>query len=333
MPSTQCLTLKRGYQGFTLVELMVSITIIVVLATTVLFGMAGVQNTAKAARTRSQIARIHEIIAEKWESYETRRLQFVAVPPGDPQLIRLRALRELIRLEIPDRRTDVLPNQSLIQVSANQFVGRTGIAQPTLSKYYISRVLANPNNWTKEFEDAECLYMILSRIQVGDSNGLEFFSEQEIGDFDGDGMPEILDAWGRPIRFLRWAPGYANRNIANGYGISSYQSGDPVNNPDTMDLASADPRLRNDDVPANDTFALFPLIFSTGPDGEANILTDFDPELVYRDTDSMPYHNFGLSLVSDPYVSQNGTWLGQVIDATKDGHIDNIYSHNLDTKL
>ncbi len=39
--------------AFTLVELMVSITIIVILATTVLYGMAGVQNTAKAARTKS----------------------------------------------------------------------------------------------------------------------------------------------------------------------------------------------------------------------------------------------------------------------------------------
>ena len=67
---------NENRQAFTLVELMVSITIIVILATTVLYGMAGVQNTAKAARTKSQIARIHELIAEKWESYETRRISY-----------------------------------------------------------------------------------------------------------------------------------------------------------------------------------------------------------------------------------------------------------------
>ena len=37
-------------------------------------------------------------------------------------------------------------------------------------------------------------------------------------DTDGDGMKEILDAWGNPIEFLRWAPGLR----------SLIQDGDPA---------------------------------------------------------------------------------------------------------
>ena len=50
--------------------------------------------------------------------------------------------------------------------------------------------------------------MILASIRDGDITGLDFFTEGEIGDVDNDGMPEILDPWGVPIYFLRWAPGF-----------------------------------------------------------------------------------------------------------------------------
>lgn len=328
---------RNNRNAFTLVELMVSITIIAILAATVLFGMSGVQDVAKAQRTKSQLMRIHEMLADRWESYETRRVRIVEIQGEglSRQMLRLRALRELIRLEMPDRITDILPNTSLIRRSRGLYVGKTGIAQPALHKYYVSRASAD---WSKQHEGAECLYLILSKIQIGDSSGLEFLSEREIGDVDGDGMNEILDGWGNPIQFVRWAPGYANSNIPNGSGVSSIQNGAS----DTMDLAAIDPRMRNDD-PTDDTFVLFPLVFSTGADGKANIATDVtggtygDVGLRYRDTDKSPYHNEVPALKSDPFVSMdNGNGpvlLGQVIDMTNDGHIDNIYNHHLDTDL
>jgi hypothetical protein len=50
--------------------------------------------------------------------------------------------------------------------------------------------------------------MIIASIRDLGTNGLDFLREDEIGDLDGDGMPEILDAWGRPIAFLRWPAGF-----------------------------------------------------------------------------------------------------------------------------
>ena len=64
----------RRRLAFTLVELLVTITIITLLASIVLFGLAGVQQSARERRARAQVLRIHELIAEQWQSYETRRV-------------------------------------------------------------------------------------------------------------------------------------------------------------------------------------------------------------------------------------------------------------------
>ena len=52
-------------------------------------------------------------------------------------------------------------------------------------------------------DSAECLYMIclLSGFQP---EAMENFRAEEIGDVDNDQRPEFLDAWGRPIAFIRW---------------------------------------------------------------------------------------------------------------------------------
>ena len=279
--------------AFTLTELLVSITIIVILAATLLFGMAGVQNTAKVQRTKSQIARIHEMLAERWESYETRRVQFSSDPrlrypdgtPYPPQLNRLIVHRELMRLELPERQTDS------DDTSISPTFTKLGIPLPSLARYYANFIAnhASPS-WSPENQSSECLYMILSRMEVGDGNGLEFFSENEIGDTDGDGMPEILDGWRNPIRFIRWPAGYT--------GPSGIQTGDPSGGGDAFDLARADWRLKNMDS-TDDTYAIFPLVYSSGPDGEYGLAINGRGEgntvipVVY-DNGSVPFPN-------DPY--------------------------------
>lgn len=60
--------------------------------------------------------------------------------------------------------------------------------------------------FTPEFQDAECLYAILHNTWDGDRRGTHFLNPSEIGDTDGDGFPEVLDAWGDPLQFQILVP-------------------------------------------------------------------------------------------------------------------------------
>lgn len=294
--------------AFTLVELLVVIMIIVLLASMVLFAMAGVQQKAREDRTRAQISRLHELIMEAWESYQTRRAPVpVGVPPSAAAMLRLNAIRELMRMELPDRITDVLDDPVV-----------PGLARTSLSRAYLRRAL---KGWTQRYQGAECLYMIVSQIQVGNSNGLEFFSQSELGDVDGDGMPEILDGWGNPIEFLRWAPGFwsplQDHNMPGGAPLpanSVVASGGDVFDPTGADLRTS-------------LYPLYPLIFSAGPDGQYDIVTDqrsTGQQFQYKTTNP-PNDPYAVPDPGDP-LSQ----FGAKIDARGDGEdnsIDNIHSH------
>ena len=164
--------------------------------------------------------------------------------------------------------------------------------------------------------------MILANMQDGDTSGLEFLGESEIGDIDGDGMREVLDGWGNPIAFLRWAPGYLSNwpvdpstcdsvyspsmypntgfdgdgdGCPDQKGVVSMQTAmrlDPINlatpiaSPDPFDPLRVDPTW-SDGNPLNDHYALFPLIFSPGRDEESSIVVQ--PPTPFPAAQNNPY--------------------------------------------
>ena len=48
---------------------------------------------------------------------------------------------------------------------------------------------------------AEVLYKILSDLDVDGTNGIDLLGSPAVGDTDGDGVLEVVDAWGGPLRF------------------------------------------------------------------------------------------------------------------------------------
>lgn len=61
----------------------------------------------------------------------------------------------------------------------------------------------DPNNFAAD--SAELLYLIITESTIPGAPVLDTnFSASEIGDTDGDGWTEFLDAWGQPLRFYRW---------------------------------------------------------------------------------------------------------------------------------
>lgn len=144
-------------RAITLVELLVAIAIISILATLLLGVASRAGRTAREARTKSIISRLHTLVTERAEEYRsiraelnTRTLQSAPEPDWayylrteDPTqrysqlslqerepLGRLFALRERQRLEMPDRWSDVacgpiagptLPNPSVPPENASQY--------------------------------------------------------------------------------------------------------------------------------------------------------------------------------------------------------------------
>src|SRR5690606_9033951 len=64
-----------------------------------------------------------------------------------------------------------------------------------------------PENHDPSTESSECLYLILTEPSLGNSIVADI-DRRFIRDSDGDGLPEFVDAWGKPLRFIRWPTDY-----------------------------------------------------------------------------------------------------------------------------
>ncbi|MCE9525868.1 MAG: hypothetical protein K8R36_07420, partial [Planctomycetales bacterium] len=104
-------------------------------------------------------------------------------------------------------------------------------------------------------------------------------------------MNEILDSWGTPIHFLRWAPAY-NVDMAP-YPVTPQT----MSEPDPFDPFKVDPRWTNGSPFT--PFALKPLIWSDGPDKRLGI----SPNTPTNPMTSAPYAYSQTSPPNDPYVS------------------------------
>jgi len=276
-------------RGFTLVELLITISIIALMASMILFAFYAAQDAAKEQKTKALIAKLDAIIKAKYEEYKTRRVpvttlqdepskdlngdnvidpsqSFIDLPtlnsvadPGeyfdyngngtqDPNekgefydtngdgtftfytsaaraRIRLDCLHDLMRMELPDRWSDIE------DYPVTPF-GAVTLPRPSASKAYLRKYSAGTPP-TGEFAGAECLYLIVQSCLAEEGDAKEIFRPDDVKDVDTDGFPEFVDGWGRPIKFLRWAPGMQGSelqilstvNVTNGTGGTATVTG------------------------------------------------------------------------------------------------------------
>lgn len=241
-------------RGFTLLELIVAFTIIALLAGLSLSGLAGARVRARIDKTKLTIQKIHEIIIAQHEEYAGRRVSLPA-PTDRIQLARdrLRTIRRIMVREMPDAWADVQGSPAAVNALPVSF--QTGPVYAYASAKALGPSAANGG--------AECLYLIATRGR-GDPEAMQRFRSEEVGDTDSDGAPEFLDAWGQPITWIRWAPGFT----------SPLQKPDPVNFHDPFDSQMVDTA----------GYALVPLIVSSGPDGALGLAPspgwDAQPDLL-----------------------------------------------------
>jgi len=192
-------------RGFTLVELLITVTIIGMLASMLLFGLMKVQSQTQASRTKSTIAKVDSLFRPRWDAFSTRRVPVntIGVSPKDAAELRLVALRQIQRMEMPDHWAEVYTAPAELKKISGAGTGvtlpRTALAEAYL-RYYntVSVGKTAGDKPTKQYQGAECLYMILTIGAMDDRNGREMFLDSEVGDADGDGALEFIDGWGRP---------------------------------------------------------------------------------------------------------------------------------------
>lgn len=345
-------------RGVTLIELLVTIMIISILAAAVLGVAAVAGETAREAKTRTIISRIHTLLMQQYDTYTTRRVKLqpsvlnainnvndrAAVKGRLKAEARLYALREMMLMEVPDRWSDVALNDVTIPLSVrgpvyldvtNSANGRTELANlylRTLNRLASSQNKNHPGPNTVEDilanQGAECLYMVIMNA-CGDGESRTLFPESSIADTDGDGAPEFIDGWGHPIQFLRWAPGFESDIQLNAVQLDAPLAGTSADAWRSAGAADHDPfdLYRAQTV----AFRLVPLVFSTGRDEEGGLITDTGT-LVWRPAVASVSFNSTEPYVRpqlNPYINPAG-YLGEVAD--KSLAADNIHNHLIGTR-
>jgi prepilin-type N-terminal cleavage/methylation domain-containing protein len=358
-------------RGMTLVELLVVILIITILGAMILGVAALAGETAREAKTRTMVNRLHTLLVQQYDSYKNRRIDTSVLddayrtstgndpPPEVRADHRLLALRQLMKLDMPDRWSDLL-NESVDSLpppsldddkfsELRQNLDNRYAIPPTttdLWSLYIRQYRQMADEYerlvakhganraadiVRENQGAECLYMIIM-YATGDGEARSLFTEDDIGDIDGDGAPEFLDGWGHPIQFLRWAPGFNSEVQLNPIRLEQIQADAEAQQVGTGDEAVREAVATDHDpfdiyrrdvydpieptVPLSGIYAhlrdnrysyrLVPLVYSAGRDEIADIYTA--PDLLIG--------------VIDPYAADpNGLLPGTPFTLEPDGTV------------
>lgn len=402
---------RRLLPSFTLVELLIAITIIGIMVGMVLYTLAGARRDSLTARTRGTIKKLNEIVLARWEEFRYRAIKVnvpddVLVPSvdlgaGNPMMaplspregarLRMIILRDVMRMEFPDRFTDITTSPCFYKAAlytgdnsppyANTAVDTPMLLDRTVPSLYntfrrklglgaftgsmgatvgISVTTPPATGFPSQtLQSAELLYMIVANTSHNGANGLEFFRPSEIADTDDDGFPEFVDAWGKPILWLRWPAGYGVVNsttmtasqIANSIPPDAGMNDRSV--PDPLDPLHTDWRWSHPGFSGvSKPWMLIPLIVSAGPDGEYDVHFDDPPPAQVNyglhvwtlGGTGSPAHATGLPYsFPDPYVFYYDTsgpaavegagGMGHWVDADGDpdtfGAQDNITNYGL----
>lgn len=341
-------------RGFTLVELLMVMLIIGIVVTLSAMVFSSAVESAKAAKTQALITKLSALVLQRYETYRYRRLPLVMPPfvkrPSDHQLIptppavaaqaRCDAIRQLMRMEMPERWTDITDGASLIELWQDPIKkipyldpDRPGIpayvsmpASAVAQSYQASYGAAYNSQFKyHKYDSAKCLYLLVT-MGLEEPDVMENFSPDEIADPDGAGCKCFIDGWGNPIAFLRWAPGY----------VSPLQTSPPtaadLTDP-TQVYGSPNPHSAGEPQ----TFALYPLIYSAGPDGYYDLVDEADPNtttLHYGNQTGQgnPFYSTGGASVhfSHGPIGTPAVWpVSDQASGRTIGNSDNIDNHHL----
>ncbi|MDR2440819.1 MAG: type II secretion system GspH family protein [Planctomycetaceae bacterium] len=280
--------------------------------------------------------------------------------------LKLHLIYDLMRMEMPsywNEIADSLPESSdhpaptiILQIPIKS--SELGIAGGTtqfqlqdispVCRYYFSEAekIRISSNCDYDNGPAEMLFLIIANLNP---EALENFHGSEIGDTNNNGAREFLDAWGHPIYFLRFAPGFTDSDLqpdivrlANLSLTTGMYPGNTEVNPefwsplptesrdtsswciayDNAMAQSSDPFDPQNEV--RQSWFLYPLIVSAGADGLCDI--DFGRRAGFSETEIGVLVSPTSSQAINPFNHLSGIpWDGENSGTLH--HYDNIHNH------
>ena len=206
---------KLAPAGFTVVELLLVITIIAILSSLSLAVIRSAQDDAKHAATETRITQIRAILQQRMEDYEVRKLPIRLTSYSRNRSI-LQALKNLILIDVVSvempRETEHVnrfPSDEL-QQSINNLVDRGDFTQSSADSLIME--LQNPRylpalarrfsqGTNSEALRAHYLFRVLETTDFDGVPGTESLGNSAFADTDGDGLMEVVDSWGNPMTF------------------------------------------------------------------------------------------------------------------------------------
>jgi len=298
-------------RGFTLVELLVVITILSLMSGMFLVAYRGAAEESNIQKSRSTIQKISEVLNARMDEYSNYAVALRVISTGGSipsnvgpvaganastavlrERARLLALRDIIRMEMPDHPDDIKCTtfwagsrnsaqfKTFLETSLNQPIP-TGLGNLALGSISVRNTLTSRtralmtrvsagglplSEWDKVNANAELLFLIVEGSDFNGSNAIELFGKSEIGDTDGDGLNEFIDAYGRPIRWIRWPAGFsgASRFYPDMLDPALVSGGRLLVNSEAYDRLGSDPGWGSSLPPGT---GLTPLVVSPGGDG------------------------------------------------------------------
>ncbi|QDT45110.1 hypothetical protein Pan241w_52280 [Gimesia alba] len=336
--------------GFTIVELMMVVGILLFLIATSVFVVRNLGNTAREKATMSTITKINGLLTQRidalrrasganrnqtdlerlvsFRSTKLRRSTSDSTNIGlgagassvSTDVLEILVAKDLFRQYFPQVRNENASIDSLMDAVA----GTSGAA-------------GNLGSDGGRSVSAEYLYYFLTQHGVYGAAplGEDNFLSTEVVDTDGDGLKEFVDSWGRPLRFYRWPTRLIKPDGVNvdrttaGYLISSLPaeviSGTGQRDPLTIDPDDPKGLIQLDNQ--NLSGLLNPLFAASDSSTPYTL-----PQYATRDTYSIPLivsaGQDSILGLYEPVDATNNGYLCHPDAANFDGLFDNITNHN-----
>ena len=245
---------------------------------------------------------------------------------------RLLVLRDLIRMEMPDHPDDLKYTTFWMSSAAVSASYPTNLPRSVPTGLGTTPVLASPgfqisapltsrtraliarlskvspvgpiDRWDAFNANEELLFLIVEASDLNGTSAIELFGKSEIGDTDGDGLNEFIDAYGSPIRWIRWPAGFsgASRFYPDMLDPSLVSGGRLLINSEPLDSLGTDPGWAT--TLQKPGTGLSPLVISAGTDRKFGIRF----REINRYSVATPPTRVGVFAGIDSYSSAEAPW-------------------------